>query len=147
MTLKIQPSESELEVSHRRPRDVLVLETTTLPPSTLRLRTSPMSSAPSAPSAYLRLQYENGDRLSIRTETHRLYSEAPDRLHDELLRHLQLKAGLRVLDVGCGPGRYHAAIAERGAPVIGLDTSPGMLREARARAAANSPVQLAQADA
>jgi SAM-dependent methyltransferase len=42
-------------------------------------------------------------------------------------------AGRRVLDVGCGSGRYGIALAERGASeVMGIDVSAGMLRLARA---------------
>ena len=39
-----------------------------------------------------------------------------------------------VLDVGCGPGRYAVAAAERGADIIGIDFSPKMLELARERA-------------
>jgi len=39
-----------------------------------------------------------------------------------------------VLDVGCGPGRYAVAAAERGADVVGIDFSPKMLELARERA-------------
>lgn len=41
--------------------------------------------------------------------------------------------GLRVLDAGTGTGHYAAWLAERGAAVVGLDASTGMLREARER--------------
>jgi SAM-dependent methyltransferase len=37
-------------------------------------------------------------------------------------------AGQDVLDVGCGPGFYSAAMAERGATVTGLDGSADMVR-------------------
>ncbi len=40
--------------------------------------------------------------------------------------------GERILDLGCGSGQLTAAIAESGASVIGLDSSPEMLAEARA---------------
>jgi SAM-dependent methyltransferase len=40
-------------------------------------------------------------------------------------------AGKSVLDVGCGSGRYAVAAAERGARVVGVDFSPGMLARAR----------------
>jgi len=40
-------------------------------------------------------------------------------------------AGLRVLDLGCGKGRFARPLAEEGATVIGLDLSQAMLREAR----------------
>jgi SAM-dependent methyltransferase len=39
--------------------------------------------------------------------------------------------GKRVLDAGCGPGRYCAAFAERGAIVTGVDSSPAMIEQAR----------------
>lgn len=37
-------------------------------------------------------------------------------------------AGKRVLEVGCGPGRYSIALARRGADVLGIDVAPGMIR-------------------
>jgi len=39
--------------------------------------------------------------------------------------------GKRVLDAGCGPGRYCAAFAIRGARVTGIDFAPAMIEEAR----------------
>ncbi|MCC3765038.1 methyltransferase domain-containing protein [Glycomyces sp. TRM65418] len=42
-------------------------------------------------------------------------------------------AGLRVLDVGCGPGHDAAALAERGATVLGVDGSADLLEHARVR--------------
>lgn len=39
------------------------------------------------------------------------------------------------LDVGCGPGRLAAAVAQRGLPVLGLDISPAAVRIARNRGA------------
>jgi ubiquinone/menaquinone biosynthesis C-methylase UbiE len=38
--------------------------------------------------------------------------------------------GLRILDLGCGKGRFSRALVARGARVVGLDLSPGMLAEA-----------------
>jgi len=40
-----------------------------------------------------------------------------------------------VLDVGCGPGRFAAALAARGAPALGIDVSRAAVRQARARGA------------
>lgn len=37
---------------------------------------------------------------------------------------LGLKAGMRLLDVGCGPGRHARALAARGLEVVGVDISP-----------------------
>jgi len=39
-------------------------------------------------------------------------------------------AGLRVLDLGCGKGRFARALQDRGAEVVGLDLSSAMLAEA-----------------
>jgi len=39
--------------------------------------------------------------------------------------------GQRVLDLGCGTGRYFVLLAQRGATVTGLDPSRGMLEQAR----------------
>jgi SAM-dependent methyltransferase len=61
---------------------------------------------------------------------------------------LYLAPGLRVLDVGCGAGGWHARIAATGAALIGIDLMPGMLQEARATGAALEPTPLlAQVDA
>ena len=38
--------------------------------------------------------------------------------------------GLRILDLGCGKGRFARALVAKGARVVGLDLSPGMLAEA-----------------
>jgi len=42
-------------------------------------------------------------------------------------------AGRRVLDVGCGTGRWSAALAERGSRVWGVDPSAEMVSQARER--------------
>lgn len=39
-------------------------------------------------------------------------------------------AGLRVLDLGCGKGRFARALQDRGAAVVGIDLSSAMLAEA-----------------
>src|SRR5581483_8256805 len=47
---------------------------------------------------------------------------------------LQVKPGTRVLDVGCGVGRWSRLLAARGAHVTGVDLSPTMIDQARRRA-------------
>jgi 2-polyprenyl-6-hydroxyphenyl methylase/3-demethylubiquinone-9 3-methyltransferase len=47
-----------------------------------------------------------------------------------LLRTLETVADKRILDLGCGKGRIARRLAERGANVIGLDPSTGMLNRA-----------------
>lgn len=41
-----------------------------------------------------------------------------------LIEALELAPGMRVLDVGCGPGRHARALAARGIEVVGVDISP-----------------------
>jgi SAM-dependent methyltransferase len=47
---------------------------------------------------------------------------------------LKVKPGTRVLDVGCGIGRWSRLLAARGADVMGVDLSPTMVEQARQRA-------------
>lgn len=47
-----------------------------------------------------------------------------------LVEHLDLQPGMRVLDVGCGPGRHARALAERGIEVVGVDISPRFIEVA-----------------
>ena len=49
-------------------------------------------------------------------------------------RRARAEPGMRVLDVGCGPGRHSLALARRGIDVVGVDHSPDFVA-ARADAA------------
>jgi SAM-dependent methyltransferase len=64
-------------------------------------------------------------------------------LHDWVLGLTDWPEGARVLDVGCGPGSYLAALGAtaRGLRTTGVDLSPGMATEA----AAHAPVLVADA--
>ena len=55
--------------------------------------------------------------------------------------------GRRVLDVGCGTGRLAYALAERGARLWGVDSSPEMLAEARAGTGGRVGFKLGRAEA
>lgn len=50
---------------------------------------------------------------------------------------LRVRPDARVLDVGCGVGRWSCRLAARGARVTGVDVSAVMLEQARRRAAAH----------
>ena len=48
---------------------------------------------------------------------------------------LRVRPGTRVLDIGCGVGRWSRLLASRGAEVTGIDLSPTMIAQAKRRAA------------
>ena len=55
----------------------------------------------------------------------------------ETVRHLDLRPGMNILDVGCGPGRLTIPIASAVGPlgeVTAIDIQEGMLQEAQKRA-------------
>jgi SAM-dependent methyltransferase len=53
---------------------------------------------------------------------------------DAIADRLELGAGMRVLDVGCGSGDFCALALARGASASGIDAAPAMLEIARRRA-------------
>lgn len=69
-------------------------------------------------AAYLRYSFTKGTRQEI----------------EFLVAALDLGAGTRVLDVGCGPGRHAYALAERGVEVHGIDISRRFVELATASA-------------
>jgi SAM-dependent methyltransferase len=70
-----------------------------------------------------------------------LTSELSDRQAAQIARLLDLKPGLRVLDVPCGHGRIAQRLAALGCRVVGVDQSQLFLEEAR-RAAAEAGVEV-----
>src|SRR2546421_12371271 len=55
-----------------------------------------------------------------------------------LIDALALVPGMRVLDVGCGPGRHALALGRRGYDVVGVDHSAEFIRLARDAAATDA---------
>jgi ubiquinone/menaquinone biosynthesis C-methylase UbiE len=53
---------------------------------------------------------------------------------EEFVERLELKPGMRVLDVACGTGNTAIPAARKGAEVTGLDIAPNLLEQARQRA-------------
>lgn len=76
------------------------------------------------------------------------YNDAdPSTLLDEpfLLAMIQPLEGCRVLDLGCGTGRYLGLVSRRSKRVVGLDLSRGMLQRARREREDANPVDWVQA--
>lgn len=71
--------------------------------------------------AYLAYFEDNPDRLSTTT------------IFPRLLEHFGDLSGLRVLDFGCGQGRFAHAMADAGATVVAFDASSSEVANARAR--------------
>jgi len=59
---------------------------------------------------------------------------ADPRIAAELLQCLALRPGRACVDIACGTGNYTIALRERGLCMVGVDSSPEMLAEARAKA-------------
>jgi SAM-dependent methyltransferase len=53
--------------------------------------------------------------------------------YEAALQRVDLRAGQRVLDIGCGAGAFLRLVADRGARVFGLDASEALIELARAR--------------
>jgi SAM-dependent methyltransferase len=65
----------------------------------------------------------------------------------ELLVQRGVTSGARILDAGCGTGRYTLELARKGYVVTGLDVSPQLIEEAQRRASHMSlPVSFAVGD-
>jgi len=69
-------------------------------------------------AAYLRYSFTKGTQQEVRF----------------LIEELALEPGMRVLDVGCGPGRHAHALARHGIDVLGIDISERFVELARAGA-------------
>lgn len=74
-------------------------------------------------------QYSDSKKLRVRQETHQLYNESRTTFLEWATERMDIRSGMTVVDVGCGRGIYHPLFKQRGARVIGIDRSLGMLKE------------------
>ena len=58
------------------------------------------------------------------------------RAAEEFVDRLNIRPGMRVLDVACGTGNLAIPAARKGAEVTGVDIAPNLLEQARQRASA-----------
>ena len=70
--------------------------------------------------------------------------EYPDRLYDQLIRLADLRAGDRLLEVGCATGKATAPLAERGFAVTCIELGPELAAAARQNLAGYPLVQVAE---
>jgi SAM-dependent methyltransferase len=85
--------------------------------------------------AYRKLADAYAERVD--TKPHNAYLEMP-----AVLSLLPRVRGRRVLDVGCGTGRYAEWLVGHGAEVVGFDASPQMLEHARERVGDRADLRL-----
>lgn len=78
----------------------------------------------------VRRMYTTDEALRVRHDIHERYSVPPINFTEWALGCVAWRGDERVLDVGCGPGRWLAALREYApqADYWGLDLYPGMLR-------------------
>ncbi len=72
------------------------------------------------------------DARYLRVYAHRNDAEAESRI-EAMISLLGIAADARVLDVGCGEGRYSRALTRRGMRVTGVDLSKELIQEGRER--------------
>lgn len=73
------------------------------------------------------------------------FTKGTDQEVDFLVDVLGLEAGMRLLDVGCGPGRHAHALARRGIEVMGVDISQRFIDLASADAPPGASFERADA--
>ncbi|MGA7814394.1 class I SAM-dependent methyltransferase [Caballeronia sp.] len=62
---------------------------------------------------------------------HSYFGELTTQSNDALLDALEVRTGVRFLDIASGPGYLAAAAARRGAHVVGVDFADAMVQQAR----------------
>lgn len=74
------------------------------------------------------------DRFAAELDPASMPPTEPNRIERMLLDAIGPVSGLRVLELGCGHGDLALQLLDRGAHVVGIDVSSGMVDVARARA-------------
>jgi SAM-dependent methyltransferase len=75
------------------------------------------------------------------------FTKGTDQEVEFLVDALGLRAGSRLLDVGCGPGRHALALGARGIEVVGVDISARFVALAQEAAPAGAALTFMRADA
>jgi SAM-dependent methyltransferase len=91
-----------------------------------------------APNELVRRQYSTSEKLAARARLHRDFSVDETPWFPWVAAKAELKAGDRVLDIGCGPGWFWpaaAAVLPGDLDITLCDLSPGMIEEAVPRVA------------
>ena len=87
------------------------------------------TSQPSDFSAYKAFEHKGWERAT--PQYHDAFGYLTAQAIQPLLESVDVRSGVRVLDVATGPGYVAAAAAQRGANVVGIDFSAAMVAEAR----------------
>ncbi len=81
-------------------------------------------------------QYSDDQLLQARQDMHERFSEYRNDVRRWVSDRISYPAGSRLLDVGCGNGRYFRYFEDRRARAVGMDLFPGMLQAASRAGAA-----------
>jgi len=68
---------------------------------------------------------------ALAAEWSELWAGSAAPAHEALIVASEIRAGSRVLDVGCGSGEFLRTLTDRGAVAAGIDPAPGMVELAR----------------
>ena len=83
---------------------------------------------------YLKNQYANADNLNVRIRLHEAFSTNKEGLQPWLFSQMTIAPGMRVLELGCGPGNLWLENLDRipqGVEIVLSDFSGGMLGQAQ----------------
>ena len=90
----------------------------------------------------LKNQYQNASNISARINLHNLYSQNPKGWFPWIYEQSRIKAGMNVLEIGCGDGtrwKENLALIPKQIQITLSDISEGMLRDARRAVGADDP--------